>query len=101
MTMMTIAKLYDEKLINQEEINEILNQVDEYVYIDIAVCNTGATVNLNSLNDGGLEEIDNLLNDEWNGYDYVMTSEDFWSAIENMGTILEYEDKYIFVPRLK
>ena len=78
-------------LLLQSDINTILNSDEEYVTFHISVCNSGHSVQFTTDSEPmGLDE-------EWNGYDFAMTIEEFEEKLENFGVIMEIANKYEFI----
>ena len=77
-------------LLTQEDINTILNSGEPYVTFHVSVCNSGYSVQFST-------DFEPLIDDEWNGYDYAMTIEDFEEKLEDFGVIMHINNKYEFI----
>ena len=71
------------------EIENVVNLGLEYVYVSIQVFNAGVTVELIPTED--LKYFEVALGQEWNGYDYVMTLDEFMVKMEKVG-VFTYDD---------
>lgn len=78
-------------LLVQSDINTILNCEEEFVTFHISVSNSGHCVQFTT------DSEPMGLDDEWNGYDFALTLEDFEIELEKFGTIYEMGGKWEFM----
>ncbi len=82
-------------LIVQSEINAILNSWDKYVLFDISVSNSGHCVRFETSNE--YSDFDEVLGENWDGYSYAMTVAEFEKQLENFGTVMDINERLVFI----
>ena len=67
-------------LLNYDEINQIKEADEEYVFFDIGVSNVGAVANIEICNDIQPHWAE-LMGEGWNGYDAILLTEELQELI--------------------
>jgi hypothetical protein len=77
-------------LITQSDINTILNSGEPFVTFHVSVANSGHSVQFTT-------DFEPILDEDWNGYDFNMTIEEFEEKLEDYGVIMEIGGKLEFM----